>query len=61
MSEPVVVFDHAKIVIELRQRLSDCYNNANEGDLTQARQDALRLHELTGQLITALWSVPVKK
>ncbi len=59
--EPVVVFDHAKIVIDLRQKLNDCYVNANEGDLTQARQDALRLHELTGQLITALWSVPVKK
>ncbi len=59
--EPVVVFDHAKIVIDLRQKLNECYDNANDGNLTQARQDALRLHELTGQLITALWSVPVKK
>lgn len=59
--EPVTVFDHAKIIIELRQKLTDCYNNANEGNLTVARQEALRLHELTGQLITALWSVPYKK
>ena len=59
--EPVVVFDHAKIVIDLRQKLNDCYDNANDGKLTQARQDALRLHELTGQLITALWSAPAKK
>lgn len=59
--EPVTVFDHSKIIIELRQKLTDCYNAANEGSLPEARQEALRLHELTGQLITALWSVPFKR